>query len=482
MYQKGISTWFWRMVALLLVSSVTLPVSADIGMGESTVGLAPDSSLWELNRDASGTLYISDYQLPAVVTVNPATGSYTRYRFDPFASPFLTPGDAKPDGSGFIWWSDYFSTFGRINPSTNQVTYWNLSGLSLKPGGFVFDSSGRVWFTQPGRTRLLRFNPTNNELCQFEVGGGGNYLIAYGGQLWISDSYARRILRFDPSNNRLRTWALPWGSAKPEGLTFDADGRLWWADSGVNRLGYLSPNTNEAVTYGLTAGAQPLTVVPGIEVVWYTDLNGYIGFLDPALASGSPVTLTSSTSTALSSCSTINSSSQSLVKTVGTFSFPTVNWVRVTGTPAGITVYAPPGTLPLPYGMAFSDSRIWTVDQNRLTLSRTPRVPLAPAVSISLGSGNLTLSWAAVTQDEGGGSVTVSSYQVWRSNQPYFRPWDAGVTLVGTPSATSISVGAAPAAGQSAFFGVRSVASSRLLSRTSARVGAFCYELVPGTP
>ncbi len=479
---KDMIVWFWRIIAFLSVLGVTAPVRADIGMGESIVGISPDSSLWELNRDASGTLYVSDYQLPAVVTVNPTTGSYTRYRFDPYALPFLTPSDAKPDSSGVIWWSDYYAGFGTINPSTNQVTYWNLSGLALKPGGFAFDLTGRVWFTQPGRTKLLRFNPVSNELCQFEVGGGGNYLIAYEGQLWIGDSYARRVLRFDPATNQLRTWALPGGSAFPEGLAFDGDGWLWWADRGVQRLGRLAPKTNEAVTYGLISGAQPLAVVPGIEVIWYTDLNGSVGFLDPALASGSLSTLTSNTSTVSPSCSTVSSSTQNLTKTTGMFSFPAVNWARVSGTPVGVTVYAPPGTSPVPYGMAFSDGRTWTVDQNRLTLSRTPRVPQAPTVLISLSGGNLTLSWPAVTQDEGGGAVTVSHYQVWRSNQPYFRPWDTGVNLVGTPSATSISAGAAPTAGQSTFFGIRSVASSGLLSRTSARVGAFSYGLVPGTP
>lgn len=484
MDRGGIILGFWRAVLVVLFLNPALPVGADIGMGETIAGIYPDSSLWELHRDSAGMLYISDYQLPAVVTVSSATGNYTRYQFNSYATPFLTPSDAKPDSSGAIWWSDYYSSFGKIVPAGNQAFYWDLSGFSLKPGGFAFDSSGRLWFTQPGRTRLLRFNPTTNELCQFEVGGGGNYLIAYGGYLWIGDSYDRHILRFDPATNQLRSWALPWGSAVPEGLAFDGDGQLWWADRGQGKLGRLSPGTNQAVVYGLTAGAQPLAVVPAIEVIWYTDLSGYIGFLDPARASGSTWSLTTTVSSVSpSSCTTVSSNSQNLLRTTtGTFSFPVVNWASVSGAPAGVTVYASPGTSPVPYGMTFSDGRTWTVDQNRLTLSRTPWVPQAPLVSIALSGGNLTLSWPAVTQDEGGGSVTVSSYQVWRSTQPYFRPWDAGVALAGTPSTTSISVGAAPAAGQSVFFGVRSVASSGLLSRTSSHVGAFSFGLVPGSP
>lgn len=152
------------------------------------------------------------------------------------------------------------------------------------------------------------------------------------------------------------------------------------------------------------------------------------------------------------------------------------------GTPAGITAFIPPTTamLPSPYGMTASDGRIWIADQDRLTLARTPHVPRPPTVSISLAAGAMTLSWGAVTQDEGGGSVTVSGYQVWRGGQPGFRPWDPGVTLAGTPPVTSFPAGPAPTAGQAAFFGVRSVANSGLLSQTSSRVGVFSFELVSG--
>lgn len=472
----------WLVLAVVLAWSAAIPAAADIGMGEATVGLT-NSALWELNRDTAGTLYVSDYALPAVVTVNPTTGAYTRYTL-PLGQPFfITPSDAKPGGDGLIWWSDYFSAFGRINPSSGQVLYWELSGLGLQPGGFAFDSSGRLWFTEPYGSRLLRFNPSNNELCRFDVGGGGRYIIAYGGKLWVGDSVARRILRFDPASNQLRWWNLS-GSAAPQGLAFDADGRLWWADAAptAGKLGRLNPDSGEAVTYPLPSGAQPVAVVPGIEVIWYTDESGSAGFLDPARAAGSAAVLSSGTSSPASTCSTVLSGSQTATKASGTFSFATVNWTTVSSTPLGITAYAAPGSSAEPYGMAFSDERTWTVDRVRLTLSRTPRVPRAPTVSISRSGSNMTLSWPPVTQDEGGGAVTVSSYQVWRSGQPYFRPWDSGVTFVGQPAGSPYPVGALPPAGEAAYFVMRSVADSGLLSRSSNRVGAFSFALTPGTP
>jgi len=475
---------FWLALMILGLETGAVPVAANMGVGEAIAGLST-SSLWELNRDAGGTLYISDYQLPAVVVVNPTSGAFTRY-ISPLTAAFVvTPSDAKPDTNGLIWWSDYYSAFGRINPTTNQITYWNLSTLSLSPGGLTFDAWGRVWLTQPYDPRLLRFNPANNELCRFSVGGGGNYVITYGGRLWVGDSQARRILRFDPATNSLTWWNLPGTNTSPKGLAFDADGRLWWADAapGAGKLGRLSPESNQAVTYALPAGALPVAVVAGVEVMWYTSLAGTVGFVDPARASGSNWTLTTGSTTVSPTCSTVTAGTQTATRTTGTFSFPTVTWTVVSGTPTGITAYVPPGSTPAPapYGMAFSDGRIWVTDQDRLRLARLPQVPQPPTLSIALSGSNLTLSWPPVTQDEGGGGVTVSSYQIWRSGQPYFRPWDTGVAYLGAPAAGPFNAGGVPAGSQAVFFAARSVADSRLISRTSSRVGAFSYTLTPGT-
>ncbi len=472
----------WLVLIVAVAWAGTPAVMADVTVGETIAGVPPDSALWELNRDAAGTLYVSDYELPAIVVVNPSTGAFTRYTFSLSASYFITPSDAKPDVGGLIWWSDYYAAFGWVDPSSAQVRYWNLTSLALQPAGFAFDTAGRVWFTQRYKTSLLRFNPNNNELCRFDVGGGGNYIISYDGKLWVGDAQARRILRFDPVTNQLTRWQLS-SPASPQGLAFDADGRLWWADAapGAGKLGRLSLQTNQATLYALPAGTQPTGIIPGIEVIWYTDPNGSVGFLDPARASGSVSTLTPSTVTISPTCSTVSSATQSTVKSNGTFAFSAVNWTTLSGAPTGITAYVPPQTpTTAPYGITFSSDRIWTTDQDRLVLARTPYVPRAPTVGISLSAGSLTLSWPAVTQDEGGGGVTVNSYQVWRSDQPYFRPWDPGVTFAGTTTTPSFSAGPAPAAGQYAFFGVRSVATSGLLSRTSKHVGAFSYALTPG--
>ena len=68
----------WLALVILMTGNPIRPVAADITVGEAPAG----SALWELNRDAAGTLYTSDYDLGMILAVNPTTGAYTRFEFD----------------------------------------------------------------------------------------------------------------------------------------------------------------------------------------------------------------------------------------------------------------------------------------------------------------------------------------------------------------------------------------------------------------
>ena len=96
----------WLALVILISGNPIRPVAADITVGEAPAG----SALWELNRDAAGTLYTSDYDLGMILAVNPVTGAYTRFEFD------HTPEDVKPDASGALWWSDFLSSVRQDRP------------------------------------------------------------------------------------------------------------------------------------------------------------------------------------------------------------------------------------------------------------------------------------------------------------------------------------------------------------------------------
>ena len=269
-----------HLLALLVAVGVVLlshpPVRADITVGEAAAGIS-GSSLMELNPDSSGYLYAGDFTAPAILTVNAAGGQYSRYVFSTGAGFLIQPGDPKPGPTGELWWSDYATAFGKLTTGSLQAEYWNLASRGLNPGGFAFDASGRIWFTQPNNAQLIRFTPSERSLCTFSVGGGGNYITSQGNLLWLTDQQTGRLLRFDASNNQLRAWTLPGGWQTPEGLALDGDGRVWWADSGAGLIGRLTPGSNQVVVVTLPAGSQPVMLAVGTEVMWYTDGGGFAG-------------------------------------------------------------------------------------------------------------------------------------------------------------------------------------------------------------
>ncbi len=446
--------------------------AADVPVGEAAVGIA-GSSLMELNPDAAGTLFASDYTAPAILKVTPASGAYTRYVLKQDAAFLIQPGDAKPDAQGSLWWSDYSTAFGKVTPASLRAEYWDLAARGLNPGGFAFDPAGGIWITQPNQGQLIHFTPSDRNLCLFAVGGGGDYIVSRGAQLWLADRQAGRLLRFDTSNNQLTAWTLPAGWATPEGVTVDGDGRVWWADSGSGLVGRLTPGANQAVVVTLPAPSQPVMLAAGTEVMWFSDGGGLAGFVDPALAGGTVHTLTPTVSTVgPTDCQTLAAGTvqTGVTQYVGTATFAAVTWTPAAGQ-AGVTRYALPrtGITPLPWGIAAGQGRVWLVDQNRNVLARTPRLPQSPALSIGLEAGGNRLTWGAVTKDEGGEAVAVASYQVWRGGQPYFRPWDAGVVLAATTGGTNVLDSTLAAPGAPVFYGARSVGQSGLQSKTSAR-------------
>ena len=76
--------------------------------------------------------------------LQPATGAYTKYLGLP------QPSDARPDGMGNIWWTDWNTTLGRINVHTESVTTWQTTP---RLGGLAMDGAGRLWLATYPNTR-----------------------------------------------------------------------------------------------------------------------------------------------------------------------------------------------------------------------------------------------------------------------------------------------------------------------------------------
>jgi hypothetical protein len=118
------------------------------------------------------------------------------------------------DSSGNIWVTDYGNS--RVEEFSSAGTYESMIGPSFdggaysfdEPHGIAIDSSGNIWVTDFGNNVVYEFSSAGSYLSQLGSGGTGE------GQ-------------FD----------------HPTGIAFDASGNIWVADYGQNRVQEFSAST-----------------------------------------------------------------------------------------------------------------------------------------------------------------------------------------------------------------------------------------------
>ncbi|MBL9158474.1 MAG: NHL repeat-containing protein [Verrucomicrobiales bacterium] len=179
------------------------------------------------------------------------------------------------------------SSANRGNPDLNAPLGADPSADSLdNPVNLCFDAAGRLWVTDSGNARVLRFDgasekpsftaaadavigqpdftsdePAPNNVADSGFATPAGIAIDASGRLWVSDSTIPRVLRFDnaaslsfnavasgylgekdanPDNDPATfdsdvVSASSFGAA-PYGLAVDAQGTLWLADASNNRV------------------------------------------------------------------------------------------------------------------------------------------------------------------------------------------------------------------------------------------------------
>ncbi len=406
------------------------------------------------------------------------------------------------DSSGNIWYTDWSSpTLGRISGGAQpKLTTWDLSlwqNRTYSLAGTAIDSSGRVWFSEYDSTsprdpnqQLFRFTPNTSqpntgELCGYSLPGSGDhsyYVLAAGGFIWLGDWVQGRIVQFDTSPTHLG--ATYWDAAdvgEPRGLAIDASSNIWWADElglKIRRLNLSGANTNKITTYTPPNSGAPSMVVAEGGRIWYTaqdtdTQNGFVGILDPGLASGSTgsaITPVWGNSTA--DCRPLSGAGPAAITpTPGTLTWGAESWVEEPGSGTGWTVYNAEG---YPWGILPQAHKMWVADQWWQQLVRITLPLSAPDVTIARsGAADVQLTWNAV--------ANATLYRTWYSaTDPYFT---SGGTLAPDPDNTDPVFTHAGVATSltNYYYVVRVVDVGGTESSNSKRTGKFTYPLTPGS-
>jgi streptogramin lyase len=319
------------------------------------------SDPYEVNP-AAGGVYVSDPGAGDIWHVLDS-GAYTRYQLG------VEVVDAQTSASGEMWWTDALDGFGYITPSAGTVTRWALGDFQ-NLGGLAFDQAGGVWLTQYFGREVYRFDPATTELCAYGLGAPSYYVLAGDGPVWLGQWSNDRIYRLDPAGGQATWWQIPGDNAWPVGLAPDSAGALWWADKDLGVLARLEPDQNRLTTYSPPLGGEPQMVALRQGRLWYTESGaGTVGVLDPALASGTTVTVTSGSTPLEPECASLGAGTTLPVETVtGNLDWGTQS-LEPSVDAGGWTVYELPAG-GSPFGIAGSGGYVWVADQGRQKLMR----------------------------------------------------------------------------------------------------------------
>jgi virginiamycin B lyase len=348
-------------VALLLVLALgTFGVRAIIG------GRASAICTFE---PATSTLKIS----PASVSASPS-GSVAQVvpaHVRSFALPTGNAGLMMPalDTHGNVWVGEMqLNRLARLDSGTGQVDQWAPPNGQYTIMQAVTDGNGCVWFTEQGANYIGRFDPGGQTFTTYPLPHYGSHrfgpqdlLFDAHGILWFTGLESGRIGRLDPHTGRVQTWpvpSLPGQPSLPYGLALAPDGRVWYGELDGS-VGWLDPTTGATQLYPL-ADSKALVfsmAADGRGHIWFTELSdGKLGRIDTATKQV----------TELSVPSPLGSSQgmyQDVIGSDGTVWFACSGanaLVRYSPSSGQYTFYQLPQSGSVPYGLALDSSgHLW---------------------------------------------------------------------------------------------------------------------------
>jgi streptogramin lyase len=214
------------------------------------------------------------------------------------------------DASGKLWWSDLTNKLGYFNTAANPLTLsvWTLPDDAFENPtntGPLLLLGGDVWLANWNQPNfgLFRFSPgANPNFCHYAVSGGSyaTDLVVQGDKLWWLSWQSETVdslLSLAPESGidrQLVRYSLGVDTGTAAGMAVDGN-YLWWAEDKLNgAVARFDTTTGKLKRYPLPAGAQPVNVVVAGGAVWYADVSGAVGRIDPLAAAAMETTPTAS--------------------------------------------------------------------------------------------------------------------------------------------------------------------------------------------
>lgn len=242
---------------------------------------------------SDGTVWFTDLSgsVPRVGRVDAATGKSTLYELPTtgdvnFANAQVS--DITAGQNGAMWFTGgYSGALGRIDPSGNVTAY----ATGLAPATVTLGPDQAVWFTDKSGS-IGRLDPATGAVTSYQTPSGGNGSPALGGivagpdgKLWFTEPGVSKVGSIDPATHDIQEYGTPIADSRPFGIAAGKDGRLWVTESATSNVASVDPVSGAIQEYGLPktlSAPAEITAAPGGDL-WITEPGrGLIGRFDPS--------------------------------------------------------------------------------------------------------------------------------------------------------------------------------------------------------
>ena len=200
------------------------------------------------------------YTVTATVTDGEGGGPVTGYDFvKTFGSggngdgQFMGTSSVAVDSSGNVWATDYGNS--RIEEFTNSGTFLKSIGVGQlnHPDALIFDASGDLWVADNWNNRIAEFQTDGTLLQAFGSGyllnGVGYLAFGRSGHVYANDANYGRVVEFKTDGTFVKY--IGQGQLNyPYGLAVDSSGYLWVADGNNDRVVKFDESGNLLETFG----------------------------------------------------------------------------------------------------------------------------------------------------------------------------------------------------------------------------------------
>ncbi len=215
----------------------------ELGPGSAPHGVivGPDKAAW-----------VTDGGQNAIVRVDPVTKAVKKF---PLPGRNVNLNTAAFDKQGILWFTGQGGAYGKVNPSTGEVSIFTAPrgngpyGITVTPGGDVYYASlagnhiARI-DRETGKATVID-PPTPNQ-------GARRIWSDSKGRLWVSEWNVGQVALYDPAASSWKEWKLPGGRPQAYAVYVDDLDYVWLSDFGANAVVRFDPRTESFESFALT--------------------------------------------------------------------------------------------------------------------------------------------------------------------------------------------------------------------------------------